>query len=70
VDYIINLSYKIKSGKQAAGKILMHIHRRGEPVSLQDKIALFLKTTRPLRKLHTAAKTVRESLTTEGLKLG
>ena len=68
VDHIINLGLHIKNGKGAAGKILMHIHRRGEPVSLPDKIALFLKTTRQLKKLHTAANTVRKSLAAGGLK--
>ena len=68
VDYIISLGLQIKNGKGAAGKILMHIHRRGEPLSLQDKVALFLKTTQQLQKLHTAGKTVRESLAGGGLK--
>ena len=70
LDYIINLSYQIKSGKQAAGKILMHIHRRGEAVSSQDKIDIFQKTTRKLKKLHTTAKTGCEKLDAGGLKPG
>ena len=69
-EYIISLSCQIKSGQQAAGKILMHILRRGEPVSSQDKVELFLKTTRQLKKLHTAAKTGREKLAAGGLPLG
>ena len=70
LDYIINLSCQIKSGKQTAGKILMHILRRGEPVSSQAKIELFLKTTRRLKKLHAAAKAVREKLAAGGLQPG
>jgi RNA polymerase sigma factor (sigma-70 family) len=70
LGYLINLSYQIKSGKQAAGKILMHIHRRGEPVSSQDKVDLFLKTTRQLKKLHAAAKTGRGKLAAGELKRG
>ena len=62
LDYIINLSCQIKSGQQTAGKILMHILRRGGPVSLQNKVELFLKTTRQLKKLHTDVKTGREKL--------
>ena len=61
-EYIINLSCQIKSGQQTPGKILMHILKRGEPVSSQDKVELFLKTTRQLKKLHAAAKTGREGL--------
>ena len=68
VDYIISLGLQINNGKGAAGKILMYIHRRGEPLSLQDKVALFLKTTQQLQKLHTAGKTVRESLAGGGSK--
>lgn len=45
IDYIINLGDEIKSRKQSAGKILMPIHRRGDALSPQDKIDLFLKTT-------------------------
>ena len=70
LGYIINLSCQIKSGQQTAGKILMHILRRGEPVSSQDKVELFLKTTRQLKKLHTTAKTGREKLAAGGLPPG
>jgi RNA polymerase primary sigma factor len=70
LGYIINLSRQIKSGKQTAGKILMHIFRRGEPVSSQDKVGLFLKTTRQLKKLHTAVKTGHAKLAAGGLKPG
>ena len=68
--HIIDLGRRIKTGKQAAGKILMHIHRRGEQVSSQDKIDLFLKTTRQLGKLQLAAKTGRENLAARGLTPG
>jgi RNA polymerase primary sigma factor len=70
VGYIINLGCRIQSGTQAAGRILMHIHRRGEPLSSQDKMDLFLTTGHKLGKPHAAAKTVREKLAAGGLKLG
>ena len=50
VEYIIDLGYQIESGQQAGGRALMHIHRLGRPVCLQDKVDLFLKTTRLLEK--------------------
>ena len=68
VKPILDLGRRIKTGKQAAGKILMHIQRRGEPVSTQDKIDSFLKTIRQLEKLHAAAKTARVKLAAAGLK--
>lgn len=68
ITFILDLGRRIKTGKQAAGKILLHIHRRGEPISTRDKIDLFLKTSRQLSKLHAAAKTVRNNLDAEGLK--
>lgn len=67
VKPILDLGRRIKTGKQAAGKILMHIHRRGEPLSSQDKIDSFLKTLRQLKKLHAAAKTCRAKLAAPGL---
>jgi len=70
IAHIIELGRRIKAGKPAAGKILMHIHRRGESVSSQAKIDLFLKTTRQLGKLQPAAKTGRENLAARGLKPG
>ena len=70
LEYIINLSYQIKSCKQSAGKILMHILRRGAAVSLQDKVELFLNTTRMLKKLHSVAKNDREKLAAGGLQPG
>ncbi len=70
VDYIINLGCQIKNNKKAAGRILMHIHRRGNPLSSQDKMDLFLRTIRKLRKLKTAAETGRKRLAAGGLKPG
>jgi RNA polymerase primary sigma factor len=69
-DHIINPSDQIKSRKQSAGKILMHIHRRGEAVSLQDKVQLFLKTSRTLKKLHIASENSREKLADGGFAPG
>lgn len=69
-DYIINLRDQIKSGQRAAGKILIHIHIRGKAVTSQGKVDLFLKTTRQLKKLHSAAKTVRAKLDTAALRPG
>ncbi len=68
VDYIINLGCRVKSGTRAAGRILMHIHRRGEPLSSQNKTELFLTTGRKLGKLQAAAKTGRQKLAAGGLK--
>ena len=68
LDYIINLSRQIKSGKHTGSKILMNILRRGESVSAQDKVKLFLETAGQLKKLHTAAKKGREKLAAGGLK--
>jgi RNA polymerase primary sigma factor len=62
LEYIINLSSPIKERKQSAGKILMHILRRGEAVCLQDKAELFVTTTRRLKKLHAAAENGRQKL--------
>ncbi len=69
-DYIISLGCRIESGIQTAGRILMHIHRRGEPLSSQDKMHLFLATSRRLAKPQAAAKTVRAKLAAGGLKPG
>jgi RNA polymerase sigma factor (sigma-70 family) len=68
VNPILDLGRRIKTGKQAAGKILMHIHRRGEPLSSQDKTDSFLKTIRQLKKLHAVAKTCRAKLAAAGMK--
>jgi RNA polymerase primary sigma factor len=68
LNYIINLGHQIESGQQAAGRILMHIHRRGEPVSPQDKVELFLETTRILNKLHGALNLDRKRQAAERLK--
>lgn len=70
ITSILDLGRRIKTGKQAAAKILMHVHRRGQPVSSQDKVDSFLKTIHQLRKLHTAAETAREKLVAAGLKPG
>lgn len=68
LNYIVNLGNQIESGQQAAGRILMHIHRRGEPVSPQDKVELFLETTRILNKLFRALNIDRKIMTAKGLK--
>jgi RNA polymerase sigma factor (sigma-70 family) len=66
--HMIDLDLKIKSGKLPAGKVLMHIHRRGQPVTLREKIDLFQKTTRRLRKLLAAEKADIEKLGAKGVK--
>ncbi len=68
LEYIIDLGYQIESGQQAGGRILMHIHRLGRPISLQDKVDLFLKTGRLLKKRYLFAKNSREMLLFGGLK--
>jgi RNA polymerase sigma factor (sigma-70 family) len=68
IAHLIDLGLAIKSGKRAAGKVLMHIHRRGQPVTLKEKIDLFQKTTRQLSKLLAADKADLEKLGTRGLK--
>ena len=68
IAHLIDLGHRIKTGKQPAGKILMHIHRRGQPVTLKEKIDLFQKTNRRIRKLHTEAKNGREKLAAGGVK--
>jgi RNA polymerase sigma factor (sigma-70 family) len=70
VDFIINLGCRVKSRAQAAGRILMHIHWRGEPLSSQNKKDLFLTTGRRLAKLQAAAKTGRQKLAAGGLTPG
>jgi len=70
VDYIIKLGCRIKSGTEAAGRILMHIHRRGEPLSSRDKIDLFLITSRELAKLQAVKKTGRQKLAAGSMKPG
>ena len=70
ITSILDFGRRIKTGKSAAGKILMHIHRRGKPVSSQDKVDSFLKTLHQLRKLHTAAKAAHEKLAAAALKPG
>ena len=70
VDYLINLGCRIENGTQAAGRILMHIHRRGEPISLRNKMDLLLTTGRRLAILQAAAKTGRRELAAGGLKPG
>ena len=67
-EYIIDLGYQIESGQQAGGRILMHIHRLGPPISLQEKVDLFLKTSRLLKIRHLFAKSSREMLLFGGLK--
>jgi RNA polymerase primary sigma factor len=67
LEYIINLSSRINKRKQSAAKILMHILRRGPAVSLQDKTKFLLRTARLLKKLHSAAESIREKLTAGGL---
>jgi RNA polymerase sigma factor (sigma-70 family) len=68
LEYIIDLGYQIESGQQAGGRILMHIHRLGRPISLQDKVDLFLQNSRLLKKRHLFAKNSREMLLFGGLK--
>jgi RNA polymerase primary sigma factor len=68
LNYIVNLGHQIESGQQAAGIILMHIHRRGEPVSPRDKVELFLETTRILNKMLRALDLDRKRLAAERLK--
>jgi RNA polymerase sigma factor (sigma-70 family) len=68
IAHIIDLGHRIKTGKQAAGKILMHIHRRGQPVTLKEKIDLFKKTTRQLSKLQAREKADLEKLAAKGVK--
>jgi RNA polymerase sigma factor (sigma-70 family) len=68
LDCIFNLNCRIKSGTQAAGRILMHIHRRGDPLTSRAKMDLFLLTSRELAKLQAAAKTVRAKLAAGGLQ--
>jgi RNA polymerase sigma factor (sigma-70 family) len=68
IAHIIDLGRRIKTRQQPAGKILMHIHRRGQPVTLKEKIDLFQKTTQQLRKLQTEAKSGREKPGTDKLK--
>ena len=70
IAHVIDLGLTIKSGKRAAGKVLMHIHRRGQPVTLKEKIDLFQKTTRQLSKLLAAEKADIEKLGAGGLKPG
>jgi len=62
IAHIFDLSHRLKTRKPAAGKILMHIHRRGQPVTIKEKIELFQKTTRQIRKLQVQAKNGREKL--------
>ena len=70
IAHIIDLGLEIKTGKRAAGKVLMHIHRRGQPVALKEKIDLFQKTTRQLRKLQAAQKADLEKMVAKGMKPG
>ena len=65
---ILDLDRRIRTDKMAASRILMHIHRRGEPLSSQDKIDSFLKTIHRLKKLHAVAQTARKKLAVKGLK--
>lgn len=68
LEYIIDLGYQIESGQQAGGRFLIHIHRLGPPISLQDKVNLFLKTGRLLKERHLLAKNSREMPLFGGLK--
>ena len=68
IAHLIDLGLQIKTGKRAAGKVLMHIHRRGQPVTLKEKIDLFQKTTGRLAKLLAAEKADIEKLTAKGVK--
>ena len=67
LEYIIDLGYKIESGRQAGSKILMHIHRLGRPISSKEKVNLFLITSRLLKKQRLFAKRSRETLQFSGL---
>ena len=62
LEFIIELGDQIESGRQAGGRALMHIHRLGKPISLQDKVDLFLKTTRLLKKRQRFINNCREML--------
>jgi RNA polymerase sigma factor (sigma-70 family) len=68
IAHFIDIGHRIKTGKQAAGKILMHLHRRGPAVTLKEKIDLFQKTARQLGKLHAEEKTDLEKLAASGLE--
>jgi RNA polymerase sigma factor (sigma-70 family) len=68
LKFIVTLGDQIESGQHAAGRLLMHIHRRGAPVPLQEKVALFLGTTRSLKKLLGGATAAHQQLTSAGLK--
>ena len=68
IAHIIDLGFQIKSGKQAASKILIHIHRRGPAVTLKEKNDLFEKTTRQLKKLQAEETADLEKLAVGGLK--
>jgi RNA polymerase sigma factor (sigma-70 family) len=68
IAHMIDLDRRMKTRRRAAGKILMHIHRRGQAVSLQDKIDLFQKTTRQLEKLDNALKSGRVKLAAGGVR--
>ena len=70
LEYIIDLGYQIESGQQAGGRILMHIHRLGRVLSLQEKVESFLKASRLLSKRHLFARNSREMLSFGGLKPG
>ena len=62
LDYMIDLARQIEGGQGAAGRILMHIHRLGQPISLQEKVDLFLNTTRLLKQRYLFVKNYREML--------
>lgn len=51
VDYLIKLGCRIEKRRESARKLLMHIHRRGEPVALKDKTELFLQTIQQIKKI-------------------
>ena len=51
VDYLVKLGSQIEKRKASARRLLMHIHRKGPPVSVKDKTAFFLETIRQLKKI-------------------
>ena len=68
IAHIIDFDRRINALKQPAGKILMHIHRRGQPVTLKEKIDLFQETTHQIKKLHREAKSHHEKLAAGNVK--
>jgi RNA polymerase sigma factor (sigma-70 family) len=68
VDHILDLARQVENGKQAAIKILMHIHKRDAGLPNKDKIDQFLKTIKQLRKPHAVSTSCRADLFAGGLE--